>query len=106
MAFEVLEGLAYLRDLARIEEHLEQTTENPSFPKKRITEIREKTAMLADFPHLGVARPDLLKGVRILVVDDKALIACVLREDREQILLLRAFYGGEDYQAILADWYD
>lgn len=106
MSFEILEGLSFLRDLTALERHLADTSDNPDYPQKRIQQIRDKLDVLEDFPEIGIDRSDLLEGIRTYIVDSKCLVAYVVRAKHEQVVLLRVFYSGQDYEAMLTKWED
>jgi plasmid stabilization system protein ParE len=99
--FEVRESLAYLRDLERIETHLLHTSGNPSGAERRISEMRAATGRLAEFPRLAPERPDLGDGIRMLTTGEKSVALYVVQDVAGIVLMLRAFYGGEDYDALM-----
>jgi plasmid stabilization system protein ParE len=100
-SFEVRESLAYLRDLARIEVHLTDTTGDEALAERRIAEIRATTRKLSEFPRLGPDRSDLGKDIRMLTASAKAVVLYAVQEEAGIVLMLRAFYGGEDYEALV-----
>ncbi len=100
-SFEVRESLAYLRDLARIELHLIETTSDAALAERRIAEIRATTRKLSEFPRLGPDRSDLGKDIRMLTASAKAVALYAVQEEAGIVLMLRAFYGGEDYEALV-----
>ena len=99
--FEVRESLAYLRDLERIEVHLVENTADPALAERRITEIRSATRKLSEFPRVGPDRSDLGTNIRMLTVSAKAVALYAVQEEVRIVLMLRAFYGGEDYEALV-----
>ncbi len=99
--FEVRESLAYLRDLERIEIHLLRSTGDAAFVERRIENLRAMTRKLAQFPSLALERSDLGEGIRMLTTGEKSVALYVVQEDAGIVLMLRAFYGGEDYDALM-----
>ncbi|MFN7163962.1 MAG: type II toxin-antitoxin system RelE/ParE family toxin [Hyphomonas sp.] len=99
--FEVRESLAYLRDLERIEIHLLNTSGNPEAAERRIDEMRAATLRLGEFPRLAPERPDLGLGIRLLTTGEKSVALYLVQEDVRIVLMLRAFYGGEDYEVLV-----
>lgn len=60
---------------------------------------------LLDTPKLGPARPDLGEGIRIYPMKNKRTVVAYRIGDAE-IIIVRVFYGGADYEAILLDMDD
>lgn len=54
---------------------------------------------LQTFPERGVARDDLLPGLRVTHFRKRAIIAYTL--DSERVSIVGVFYGGQDYEAAL-----
>lgn len=54
---------------------------------------------LQTFPVRGVARDDLLPGLRVTHFRKRAIIAYTL--DSERVSIVGVFYGGQDYEAAL-----
>ena len=52
-------------------------------------------------PHRGSRRDDLRQGLRIVPFKKRTAIAFALDEDRRVVTVLRVFYGGQDYEAVL-----
>jgi toxin ParE1/3/4 len=52
-------------------------------------------------PHRGTQRDDLWPGLRIVPFKKRTAIAFEIDEDREVVKILRVFYGGQDYAAVL-----
>jgi plasmid stabilization system protein ParE len=55
---------------------------------------------LQTFPARGVARDDLLPGLRVTHFRKRAIIAYTLEMD--VVSIVGVFYGGQDYEATLA----
>lgn len=53
-------------------------------------------------PLLGPSRPDLGDGVRIYPIGNKRVVVAY-RVAGDEIVILRVFYGGADYAAIMHD---
>ncbi|MCG7354133.1 type II toxin-antitoxin system RelE/ParE family toxin [Roseomonas mucosa] len=73
--------------------------DNPGRAVTYIEEIRQACRSLCDMPLIGVDRPDLRPGVRVLAVRRRVVIAYEIVADR--IDILRVFSGGQDYAAIM-----
>lgn len=98
---EVRESLACLRDLSRIEVHLIESTIDAALAEWRIAAIRPTTRKFLEFPRLGLDRPDLGKDIRLLTTSAKAVALYALQEEAGIALMLPAFYGGEDFEALV-----
>jgi toxin ParE1/3/4 len=73
--------------------------ENPRAARGVIREVRSRVAILREYPEAGPTRADLGPGVRMLPVPHRAVVAYVIGADRVEIV--RVFYAGQDYEAIL-----
>jgi toxin ParE1/3/4 len=62
--------------------------------------IRRRCRLLVDSPELGPTRPNLGKGVRIYPMRRRVVVAYVI--STSTVEALRVFYGGRDYQALMA----
>lgn len=56
---------------------------------------------LLDFPRQGLARDDLRRGLRIVTYARRVVIAYRIRDDGIEVV--RVFYGGRNYEALLRD---
>lgn len=56
---------------------------------------------LADFPHRGIARDDIKPGLRTIGYRKRVVIAFAILND--VVAVLGIFYGGRDYETILAE---
>lgn len=56
---------------------------------------------LSIFPQRGMKRDDVRLGLRITHYKKRAVIA--FAEDAECVSILGIFYGGQDYESLLAD---
>lgn len=98
---EVRESLSYLRDLDRIEVHLFEATGNLGLAERQIDRMRDATRKLAEFPYLGPERSDLESGIRMLTTGEKSIALYTVQAEERIVLMLRAFYGGEDCDALM-----
>lgn len=56
---------------------------------------------LATFPHRGKARDDIRPGLRIIGYRRRAIVAFAVTE--QTLLIVGVFYGGRDYESVLAE---
>ena len=67
-----------------------------------IRRIRARLEKLKTFPELGHLRDDLRPGVRILGFERRVVIAYILLASGD-IEIGRVFYGGRDYETLVAE---
>lgn len=84
-------------DLQSIYLHI--ASESPEAADRFVREIEARCEMLREIPEIGVSRPDLLEGARILTFRRRVVV--VYRLSAEKVDVLRIFYGGGDYEAII-----
>lgn len=71
-----------------------------------VQSIRERCRKhLPGTPMLGPARPDLGDGIRIYPIRAKRVVVAY-RIGEGEIIIVRVFYGGADYESILRDMDD
>jgi toxin ParE1/3/4 len=64
-----------------------------------IDRIEAACLSLATFPNRGRRRDDVREGLRTLVFERRATIVFQVREP--EVVIVRIFYGGQDYEHIL-----
>lgn len=90
----------FLSDLRRIGEHLDRTTGDPAKTDEILMDFRAAVNSLVEFPKRYVERRDLGEWIRICIVRQKGIILFSIDEQDDVVRILRAFYGGEDYEAL------
>ena len=73
---------------------------SPVHAARHVQEIREGCVRLVDFPKLGIARDDLLPGLRVLALRQRVVVAYLIGPI--DIEVLRVLGNGQDYEAILS----
>jgi plasmid stabilization system protein ParE len=101
ISFEVRESLACLRDLARIEVHLIETTGDAALAERCIAGIPATMRKRSEFPRPGPDRSDLGNDIPMLTASAKDVALFAVQEEAGIVLMLQAFYGGEDYEALV-----
>jgi toxin ParE1/3/4 len=66
-----------------------------------VRSIEDRCDALLDFPRQGRARDDLGPGLRIVTYVRRVVIAYRIRDDGIEVV--RVFYGGRNYEALLRD---
>jgi toxin ParE1/3/4 len=64
-----------------------------------IDRIEAACMALASFPRRGTRRDDIRRGLRTIGFERRATI--VFRVKRTEVVIVRVFYGGQDYARIL-----
>lgn len=64
-----------------------------------IARIEEACTALSVFPQRGVPRDDIRAGLRILGFERRIAIAFQIK--RNEVVIVRIFYGGQDYDRLL-----
>lgn len=70
--------------------------------ESRIRGIADAMLGLGAVPHQGTRRPDLGEGFRN-VTKGRAIFYFELRDDRRTLVVLAAFFGGQDHLAVMLD---
>ena len=74
--------------------------DNPRRARTYIEEIQKACRDLCTTPLIGVERPELRPGLRILPLWRRIVITYELQPER--ICILRIFSGGQDYEAVMS----
>lgn len=83
------------RDLFAIWHHI--ADQSPSAADGAVRRIEQRYQRLSDFPYLGTARPDVLAGVRMLVIE-RWLVFYLVKPN--SVLILRIVDGSRDLSNI------
>lgn len=99
--WRVAEKPEVLTDYRMIAEHIERWTEDRALADRTVDAIRAFIKGLAVTPHRGTRRDDLRPGLRIVPFRKRTAIAIEIDEAAAVVTVLRVFYGGQDYEAVL-----
>ena len=88
-------------DYLAIAEHIERWTGDRAMADRTVDAIRDFIKSLSTVPHRGTKRDDLRPGLRIVPFKKRTTIAIEIDDNAEVVTILRVFYGGQDYEAIL-----
>jgi toxin ParE1/3/4 len=94
LRYSVLAG----SDLLSIYQYIANTS--PVAAERFLSQIEARCRLLCEAPGLGVARDDILRGIRVFSMRRRVAIA--YRVDGEDLRVERVFYGGRDFESILA----
>ena len=71
----------------------------PQAALRRLTEIEQTDASLAETPHKGSLRPDIAPGLRAIPAGRKAVIVFTVDDSRNEVLVHAIGYAGSDWIA-------
>lgn len=77
--------------------------EQSGFPERAwnyMERLKSKCQELENFPIRGQLRRDLMDGLRIYPLDNKAVVVFLVNEADLTVQILNVFYGGRDYEAL------
>jgi len=94
----VVTGPRAVRDYRRIFDWLVETA-SPLAAHRTVQRIEGRISKLAMASERGMRRDDLAPGLRVVALGDRAV--CAVRVTHEEVLVVRIFYGGEDWEAAL-----
>jgi plasmid stabilization system protein ParE len=105
-SYRVEEKLEVLQDYVAIARHIERWTEHRALADRTVDTIRSFIRSLAEYPHRGKRRDDLRENLRIVPFKRRTAIAIEIDDDARMVTVLRVFYGGQDYEAVMRDQLD
>lgn len=88
-------------DYRAIAEHIERWTGDRALADRTIDVIRDFIKSLSKVPHRGTKRDDLRPGFRIVPFRRRTAVAIEIDDKNGVVTVLRVFYGGQDYEAVL-----
>ncbi len=102
-AYRVEEKPDVLLDYIAITEHIERWTADRDLADRTVDAIRNFIKGFPERPHRGTKRDDLRPGLRIVPFKKRTAIAFEVDKSRRVVTILRVFYGGQNYEAIMRD---
>jgi len=99
--WKVVEQQEVFFDYVDITQHIIENTKDRALANRTIDAIRAYIASMNVVPHRGTQRDDLRPRLRIVPFKKRTAIAFEIDEDKEVVKILRVFYGGQDYAAVL-----
>lgn len=90
-------------DYIAITEHIERWTGDRNLADSTVDAIRTYVKGFSERPHRGTKRDDLRPSLRIVPFKKRTVIAFEVDERRQIVTILRVFYGGQDYEAVMRD---
>ncbi len=90
-----------IKDLEAIYGYIANKSGYPERAWAFVEKLRQKCHELETAPLRGQQRNDLMKNLRIMPLDKKAVAAFLVDEETQAVLILNIFYGGRDYEALI-----
>ena len=91
-----------IKDLENIYGYISDKSGFPERAWAYIEKLRQKCHELETAPLRGQQRDDLMENLRITPIDKKAVVAFIVDEGKQVVIILNIFYGGRDYDAIMS----
>jgi plasmid stabilization system protein ParE len=91
-----------IKDLENIYSYISDKSGFPERAWAYIEKLRQKCHELETAPLRGQQRDDLMENLRITPIDKKAVVAFIVDEEKQAVIILNIFYGGRDYEAIMS----
>jgi plasmid stabilization system protein ParE len=89
-----------IKDLEEIYLYILEQSGFPDRAWNYMERLKSKCQELETFPIRGQLRNDLMDGLRIYPLDNKAVAAFLVSETDLTVQVLNVFYGGRDYEAL------
>jgi toxin ParE1/3/4 len=89
-----------IKDLEEIYLYILEQSGFPDRAWNYMERLKSKCQELETFPIRGQLRNDLMDGLRIYPLDNKAVAAFLVSETDLTVQVLNVFYGGRDYDAL------
>jgi len=89
-----------IKDLEEIYLYIVEQSGFPDRAWNYMERLKSKCQELETFPIRGQVRNDLMDGLRIYPLDNKAVVAFLVNETDLTVQVLNVFYGGRDYDAL------
>lgn len=99
--YRVEEKAEVLDDYVAIAVHVERWTQDRATADRTVEAIRDFVRKLGGLPHRGTRREDIRPGLRIVPFRTRTAVAFEVDDVRRVVTVLRVFYGGQDYEAVL-----
>jgi toxin ParE1/3/4 len=88
-----------LEQLRAIERYIAGAWGYPMIAERYVDALMSYCESLDMFPQRGTLREDIRPGLRLVPYRDSAEIAFTI--DRDEVLIVGVFYGGQDYEIAL-----
>ena len=88
-------------DYIAIAAHVDRWTSDRALADRTVDAIRAFIKSLNSVPDRGTKRDDLRPGLRIVPFKKRTAIAIEIDDEAKVVAILRVFYGGQDYEAVL-----
>ena len=87
-------------DLNELYDYITEQSGHPDVAFDYVWRLRSACQSLAEFSERGTPRDDIRRGLRILIVERRSVIAYHLTDVVE---IIAVFHGGQDWQTVLLE---
>ncbi len=87
-------------DLNGLYDYISEQSGHPDVAFNYVLHLRTACQSLAEFSARGVPRDDIRKGLRLLIVERRSVVAYHVTDVVE---ILAIFHGGQDWQSVLLE---
>ena len=101
--YRVVEKPSVFGDYFNIADPIERWTDDPELADRTVDLIQEYIKEMHNTPHRGTKRDDLRPGLRMVPFRKRTTIAFEIDDTAMVVTILRVFYGGQDYEAVMRD---
>ena len=91
-----------IKDPTDIYEYITEESNLPEVAWAYIEKLRLKCHSLKTAPLIGQKRYDLCKNLRIIPIDNSAVAAFEVNEEKQIVIILSIFYGGREYETMMS----
>lgn len=98
MAYRIIQHPLVDRDIYEISD-LIASYAGPAIGLSKVKEIVRVIDNLADFPHIGSLRNELLLGLRSIPAGEKGVISFTVNDDDQSVFIICVTYAGADWMA-------
>ena len=92
-----------IKDLESIYGYIADKSGYPERAWNYVEKLRQKCQDLETVPLRGQRRDDLMQDLRIAPIDKKAIVAFIVDEKKQTVLILNIFCGGRDYETLMSE---
>ena len=92
-----------IKDLEGLYDYIADKSGFPERAWAYIEKLRQKCQELDVAPFQGTRRDDLMENLRVAPLNKKVVVAFIVNETQQAVLILNIFYGGRDYETIMSN---
>ena len=93
-----------LIDLENIYHYIARKSKLPEVALSYVQKLQQKCEDLSLFPERGAKRDDIHKNLRVMGLDKNAIAVFKIKEEKQTVIIVNIFYGGQDYETIMSEY--